>query len=63
MNSASDSWWPYVLMTVFWILVCGYFLRRAWRAQTRLWKSADGLTMLPERRSPHRVQDTQAGRI
>lgn len=63
MMSMSGSVWPYVLATVLWIVVCGWFWRRAWKAKAPLRQSADGLTMLPERRSPQRVQDTQAGRI
>jgi hypothetical protein len=63
MISTSASLWPYVLMTVFWIAVCGYFLRRAWKARTPLWRSEDGTTVHTERRSPHRMKDTQAGRI
>ena len=63
MIPTTDSLWPYVLITVFWIVVLGWFLKRALKARPRLRLAADGVTMLPERRSPHRLEDTQAGRI
>ena len=63
MVSVSGSWWPYMVATLLWAVVCGYFLYRGWRARTRYRPSDDGLTALPERRSAQRMQDTQAGRI
>ncbi len=63
MISTAASLWPYLLLTVFPIALCGWLLKRAWTGRTRLRLSADGVTALPERRSPDRVEDTQAGRI
>ncbi len=63
MISTTESLWPYVLITVFWIVVCGWFLRRALKARGRYRLASDGVTLLPERRSPGRMEDTQAGRI
>ena len=63
MIPTTESLWPYVLIKVFWIVVCGWFLRRALKSRSRLWLAADGATMVPERRSPNRLEDTQAGRI
>ena len=61
--SVSGSLWPYLLVKVFWIVACGYLFVRAWMAKPRSWRSAERGTLRLERRSPHRAQDTQAGRI
>jgi hypothetical protein len=63
MISITGSLWPYLLVSAFWVVVCGYFLHRAWKLRDRSPASADGFALRPERRSIHRMQDTQAGRI
>jgi hypothetical protein len=63
MIPTTDSLWPYVLITGFWVVVCGWLLWRALRMRSRFRLAADGVTLLPERRSPGRMQDSQAGRI
>ena len=59
----TESLWPYVLMTVFWTIICGWFLKRAWKGRAHFRVAEDGVTMLPERRASNRLEDTQAGRI
>ena len=66
MNSISDNWWPWVLMTMVWIVICGHFARRAWQARTRQTARAlDSASRAAGRRARRLqdIQDTQGGRI
>lgn len=63
MISEAASLWPYVLAAGFAVALIGWLLKRARKGRVRLRLAPDGVTMLPERRSPKRLEDTQAGRI
>ena len=63
MISISGSLWPYVLLTLGWIAVCGYFLVRAWKSGGRTFPRNNATTSSPRHHVPGRARDTQAGRI
>jgi hypothetical protein len=71
MTSVSGSLWPYVLMTVGWVIVCAYFLYRAWAQRAASMRDrADARSSRPaylgsdlQRDSRIEARDTQAGRI
>lgn len=58
MISISGSLWPYVLISIVWVALCGWLLLRAWRA-----RPAGEAPAAPSRTSRPSMQDSQAGRI
>ncbi len=63
MISISGSLWPYVVVTLCWIAVCGYFLHRAWKSGGRTFPRTNATPSSPRQRVPSGARDTQAERI
>lgn len=63
MISISGSLWPYVVVTLCWIAVCGYFLHRAWKSGGSTFPRNNATPSRARKRTPGAARDTQAGRI
>ena len=60
---SSSTLWPYVLMTVGWIVIFGYLLNRVLKGGTALRSPFGEAAVSRCEQPPQQVVDTQAGRI
>jgi hypothetical protein len=63
MVTISGSLWPYVLMTLAWVAVCGFFLHRAWKFRHQLLAPPGAPAPRAKSSAPERIPDSQAGSI